>query len=245
MPAPKEAPSLAVVQDTFDESVADYSAQIEAAMGPLGGSHDFFMQHKAQLVREFVAKHFGKRRVRVLDVGCGMGLMHQYLDDSNIELHGIDISPKSIEYAAAHNPHVQYHVHEGERFPLDTGSFDLSFATCVMHHVPVPMWEGFMREMTRIVGKGKYVMVVEHNPLNPATQWVVHHCEIDRDAVLLAPWTLKKLFRGAKLRAIRTRNILFTPFRARVFRALDDLLSRVPLGAQYVMIAQKSEAGGA
>ena len=230
------------VKATFDDNVASYIRQIETACGPIAGDHDFFMRHKAQLVRDFIAKHLPGRRVRLLDVGCGMGLMHRYLADGNVDLHGVDISEKAISFAAANNPHATYHVQHGDRVPLEAGTFDLAFATCVLHHVPVSMWGTFLAEMKRVVRPGGFVMVIEHNPLNPATQWVVRRCDLDRDAVLLAPWKLTRLFRQAKLRAINSSSILFTPFSAPLFRAVDRILSRIPLGAQNVVYGMKQES---
>lgn len=227
------------VTKTFDDSVRNYSRQIEEAFGPLANSHEFFFQYKADLIRKFVAEKFPGRRIKLLDVGCGMGLLHKYLKDEAMEVHGVDISKKSLEYAAEHNPHVAYHHNEGDTLPLATSEFDLVFAACVIHHVPVSLWDAFLKEMARVARGGGYVMVLEHNPLNPATQWVVRSCDLDRDAVLLPPWKVRGLFRNAGLRSISTRNILFTPFKAGVFRTLDRLFSKVPLGAQYVVEARK------
>jgi ubiquinone/menaquinone biosynthesis C-methylase UbiE len=231
------------VKDTFDANVESYSSQIERSLGPIGADHDFFMRHKATLIRNFVAKRFDVPRVRALDVGCGMGLMHRHLQDDRIELHGVDISRKAIEFAAGRNPHVQYHVESGERLPFDDGEFDLVFATNVLHHVPVGMWHDFLREMARVARSNRFVMVIEHNPLNPATRWVVGRCELDKDAVLLAPSKLRRLCRQAGLGAVTTHYILFTPFDGRIFRHIDDWLSRIPLGAQYVVVATKTPVG--
>jgi len=233
-------PSIEAVKETFDEVTHSYSAQIEDSFGPLAARHDFFIQHKAYMVHELLVNKLPDQNVRILDVGCGMGLTHKYLDDDAIELHGIDISPKSIEFATKQNPHAAYHHYQGDRLPFGDNEFDLVFASCVLHHVPFPLWQGFIKEMARVVRSGKFVMVIEHNPLNPGTRWVVKNCELDKDAVLLAPWKLKRLFQEANLSAIKTRNILFTPFKAPVFRRLDQWFSRIPFGAQYVIEATKT-----
>jgi ubiquinone/menaquinone biosynthesis C-methylase UbiE len=235
------SPSIEAVKETFDESVHSYSAQIEDAFGPLSDSHDFFIQHKTYMIRELLVKRLPDQNVRILDVGCGMGLTHKYLDDNAIELHGIDISPKSIEFSTKHNPHAAYHLHDGDRLPFGDNEFDLVFASGVLHHVPVHLRQGFIKEMVRVVRSGKFVMVIEHNPLNPGTRWVVNNCELDKDAVLLASWKLKQLYREANLSAIKTRNILFTPFKAPIFRRLDQWFSRIPFGAQYVIEATKTK----
>jgi hypothetical protein len=76
-------------------------------------------------------------------------------------------------------------------------------------------------------------IVIEHNPMNPATRWVVKRCPLDKGATLLAPGTLVRTFQSAGLQQVTTRYFQFTPFKPRPFRVLDSALSWLPIGAQY------------
>ena len=63
-----------------------------------------------------------------------------------------------------------------------------------MHHVPPPQWTRFVAEMFRVIRTGGLALVFEHNPYNPATQYIVKTCDIDKDAVLLRPGKLRGMF---------------------------------------------------
>ena len=107
-----------------------------------------------------------------------------------------------------------------------------------MHHVPPANWASFLTEMTRVVRPGGLVAIVEHNPINPLTQWIVRSCPFDENAVLLRSGRLARLFRGAGLIELDRRFIIFTPFSGGFFRQLDESLRWLPLGAQYCMAAR-------
>jgi len=140
--------------------------------------------------------------------------------------------------ARKENPGVAYETYDGHVLPYPDESFDCAFAICVLHHVPVPQWLEFIAEMRRVVRPGGLVLLIEHNPLNPATQFVVWNAEMDENAVLVWPRKLRALMKSVGLAPPWTRHVLFTPFDGRFFRKLDRLLGRIPLGTQYVMGAR-------
>jgi SAM-dependent methyltransferase len=219
----------------FDRHADDYAARINDAIGGFGKRHDFYIRRKADVMLDLLASKSILRHAKILDVGCGVGLVHPYLIDHVAELHGTDISTLSLARAAKSNPKVHYTAYEGGVLPYTDGAFDCAFAINVMHHVPPESWNRFVSEMARIVRPGGQVVVFEHNPFNPATRWIVRTCELDRGAVLLPPRHLRSLFASSGLRDIMIRYVLFTPFEAPLFRSLDNALARLPLGAQYVM----------
>jgi hypothetical protein len=108
-----------------------------------------------------------------------------------------------------------------------------------MHHVPPALWKAFVAEMLRVTAPGGLGLVFEHNPYNPATQYVVKTCDIDKDAVLLTPGKLRRMFSEAGFVDVRTRTIITVPPAARVLAGLDSLLGHLPFGAQYYLEATK------
>jgi ubiquinone/menaquinone biosynthesis C-methylase UbiE len=224
----------------FDRYVDTYSEKINQTLSPWGQEQEFYTRCKVPLLREAFEAVRTERPLRALDVGCGVGLIHPHLAPSVDELHGIDVSEDSISLAKRNNPSVHYLAHQGDTLPYDDDTFDCAYAICVLHHVPRAQWLGFISEMVRVVRPDGVVLVIEHNPLNPATQWVVRSCEFDQGAVLLAPWTLRRTMSAAGIIALNVRYILFTPFDLPAFQKLDRLLARLPLGAQYVVSGRKS-----
>lgn len=220
----------------FDAYSKAYSEDIESTIGVFGQDHDFFVRNKAEILLPALATiDKNTSKLKVLDVGCGVGLVHRYIAGSVGELHGTDVSGASLDVARSGNRNVRYEAYDGDRLPYADASFDCAYAICVMHHVPVAQWTAFLKEMRRVVRTGGLVVIIEHNPLNPATQWVVRTAPMDANAVLLNAWKLRALMKSAGIGPLWVRYVLFTPFAGRAFRLLDRLLSRVPLGTQYAM----------
>jgi ubiquinone/menaquinone biosynthesis C-methylase UbiE len=223
----------------FDKFSASYSEDISGALEVFGKEHDFFVRNKADiLLPAFTEISTDTSGLRVLDVGCGVGLVHRYIEGVLGELHGTDVSGESIVEAQKQNPRVVYRNYDGSHLPYADASFDCAYAICVLHHVPVPQWPQFISEMRRVVRPGGMVLLIEHNPLNPATQFVVRNAPMDENAVLVWPRRLRALMKAAGLGRILTHYVLFTPFEGRFFRRLDRALSAIPLGTQYVMGAR-------
>jgi SAM-dependent methyltransferase len=220
---------------SFDEHSADYSQKITAALNVVGLEHSFFFEAK---VREILAV---QRRItaggepRVLEIGCGIGLLTERLRPLLPAVWGIDPSISSLGKAAA--PEGGLAAADGLRTPFADESFHLVIAVCVFHHVPVGERAAFLAEAARITRRGGRVLLCEHNPWNPLTRLVVGRCELDDDAVLLAEPEARRRLTAAGLAAVRSRYILFFPWRGALWRWLEARLSRLPLGGQYVIDA--------
>ncbi len=227
------------MQPEFDAYRDTYVDTVEQSIRFSGLSHDFFQKSKALMIRDLLALRLADRpRPRLLDVGCGIGALHPLLSELFSSIHGMDVSGESIERAKRENPGNLYDAYDGERLPLADNSFDMALSICVMHHVPVEQWAGFMAELTRVVSPGGMVCLIEHNPLNPGTRMSVARCPFDKDAVLLGPRKMRGYMRRAGLAEVATRNFVFFPTNHPQFRALERRLHWLPLGAQYAAIGQ-------
>lgn len=218
----------------FDKFSRTYSQNIDDSIAVFGKGHDFFVRSKATILNDLLAQKKADLPTRILDVGCGTGLIHKYMAGSNRDIHGIDVSVDSIAVAKEDNPTINYRTYDGDVLPYESESFDLVYAICVMHHVPPAQWRNFVNEMNRVLKPGGTAVVIEHNPFNPATQWVVKNSELDIGAVLLKPRVLQNFFRSAGMDNTKIDYIQFTPFEGGFFRKLDRWLAGVPIGAQYM-----------
>ena len=217
--------------DRWAESYpTDYSSQVERAISFVGASHDFFIRGKADWLKRFLADKPMSRN-DILDIGCGIGLLHQYLLGSGAKTTGTDVSGEALAEAKKRNPTVDYRTYDGKTQPFSSSSFDLVLAVTVMHHVPPDQWPRFAAEAARVLRPGGAFVVIEHNPLNPLTLYSVRKSELDFDAVLLRARTVGKLMAGAGLRQCGRDYIFFTPFAAT--RPFDRALKWLPMGAQY------------
>ena len=88
---------------------------------------------------------------------------------------------------------------------------------------------------------GGIVAVFEHNPLNPLTRLVVARCEFDEGVQLLSTRKVRELLAHAGLHPLERRYILFFPWRAAFLQRLEARLGPVPLGAQHLTAARRSD----
>jgi SAM-dependent methyltransferase len=224
----------------FDRYEDAYEELVQRSIGWSGVDHGFFVEAKARHLLRLVRRHLGDpARMRALDVGCGIGVMHRYLRGLGA-LRGSDVSPASVERARRDNPGVEYAVGDAAALPYEDAAFDVSFASGLLHHLPPEKRDAALRELGRVVRPGGLVVPFEHNPLNPLTRLAVARCEFDEDAVLLGPRELRARFLRVGLRPVDERYLLFFPWRGAALRRAEDALRRLPLGAQYYVAARKT-----
>jgi ubiquinone/menaquinone biosynthesis C-methylase UbiE len=236
----REKISQQQVAADFDSLADSYEDKINSAIAFVGREHGFYVDVKRDHLLRLASSQFQDlRAIDVLDLGCGIGAYHRGLEGRFRELHGIDVSAQSIDVARHKYPFVSYQSFDGGKLPYPDDRFDLVFTICVMHHVPTAQWETFTAEMFRVVKLGGLALVFEHNPYNPATQYIVKSCDIDKDAVLLAPGKLRRLFGLAGFEQLQTRSILSVPPVNGPLVQIDRLFGYLPLGAQYYLSGVK------
>ncbi len=223
---------------TFDAYDANYEEVVQQSIAFAGIEHSFFVRAKAAILAELFGDHFGGDRPRLLDVGCGVGRMHSSLKPLVQSLAGCDVSERALERAKGEHPWAEYRPTDDGKIPWDANAFDVSTAVCVFHHVPPKEWATLVADMRRVTRPGGLVVIIEHNPWNPATRLAVARCPFDHDAVLLRSGTASSLLHKARLRHVGTRHFLFVPSEASWAKALEAHLRRIPLGAQYLTVGE-------
>jgi SAM-dependent methyltransferase len=75
-----------------------------------------------------------------LDVGCGDGALLRELSRGGFggELGGMEISEPAAEIARRDGPGARIGLFDGERLPLEDGSYELGVLSHVLEHVPDP-----------------------------------------------------------------------------------------------------------
>jgi len=234
-----ETPEVVRPRAVFDKHGHSYRSDVEESVGFIGQGLDFYSEVKARYLVETAASHFARLAdLSVLDVGCGLGLIHKTIAPSFGSLEGIDTSEEMIQNAAQLNRGVTYRAYEGDRLPYAGRSFDLLFAINVLHHVPPAARGGLLREMARVTRRDGLVVIFEHNPLNPLTRLAVSRCPFDYDCRLLRRSTTMRLFAENDLVPTASRHIIFFPWRGEHFANMDRVLGVTPFGAQYLAAAR-------
>lgn len=219
----------------FDQFASNYKAVLDRSVALGGESSEYFTQYKAA----YIDRLLGSAPVKVLDFGCGVGALSAALAQlrPRDELHGYDVSAASLEQIAPDLRARGVFTDDLDQLHRDYGLIVLSN---VMHHISPSARQATLDDLAARLAPGGRLLIIEHNPFNPLTRWVVAHCEFDDDAVLLWPREVARYFAAAKLQPARCDYMLFFPKLFSALRGLENSLRWCPLGAQYAFSASRS-----
>ena len=223
-------------KELFDDYADAYENILHQQLSFFEKDTDYFAEYKTDLVSQSAV---GKPQ-KILEFGCGTGRNLIFLKRNfpASRIYGCDISSKSLEVAARHNPEAVLFQSGKNKAPYND-HFDLILVACVLHHIPPELWrEKFiqLRDWLKIKGE---IFIFEHNPYNPVTRRLVSSCPYDKGAVLLRPKEVASLLEGVGFRIIERRYVLFFPSLLRKLRFLEKKMAFIPLGGQYFLHAIK------
>jgi SAM-dependent methyltransferase len=95
---------------------------------------------------------------RVLDVGCGPGVLTAQLFEYSSAATGVDFSARMIAEAQQNNPGIDFHVANAEDLPFAEATFDLAVVNYCAHHLARP--EHAFKEIRRVLAPGARLVVV-------------------------------------------------------------------------------------
>jgi ubiquinone/menaquinone biosynthesis C-methylase UbiE len=115
-----------------------------------------------QLIREdlyirYVQRH-AKPGARILDVGCGSGLVSIKLHDLGFRVVSCDISQGMLDKLAEERGARDFELRRGSGFdiPATDGEFDMVISRMFIQHFPD--WEKVLKEKARVTGPGGIVL---------------------------------------------------------------------------------------
>jgi SAM-dependent methyltransferase len=225
------------MSDPFDEVAPVYDEAVQDSISFVGQDLETFTRRKVDVLLDLVRSSVGDpSELRVLDAGCGVGVTDALLAGSVGELHGIDTAEAAIAVAAERNPSVRYSATDGSSFGHPDGSFDVTFAICVVHHVePGSPRDAFFAELRRVTRPGGLVVVFEHNPYNPLTRLAVSRCDFDEGVELLGRRAVVRSLRSVGTDVVAARYVVFSPIERSWVPGVERRLGWLPLGAQHVV----------
>ncbi|WP_233234445.1 class I SAM-dependent methyltransferase [Bordetella sp. LUAb4] len=226
----------------FDRFADEYYDMLGKNIQSSGESPEFFSEYKVQDVAALLRRTGLTKDIRILDFGAGIGNSVPYFRKHlpEADLTCVDVSARSLDVANKRFPGMaHYQEFDGKRLPLEDNTFDLVFTACVFHHIPESIHVPLFREISRVLKPGGKFVIFEHNPLNPLTVRAVNTCPFDENAVLIRAGNLKARIESAGFEHPTISYRIFFPHFLRRLRRFEPSLARLPLGAQYYVVATK------
>jgi ubiquinone/menaquinone biosynthesis C-methylase UbiE len=163
-----------------------------------------------QFARALVALAAPAAGERVLDLGCGTGVVARHaapLVEPGGSVVGVDVNPGMLGVAAAILPGVEWRCADAARLPFDDGSFDVG--VCQQALMFFPDRSAALGELRRVIAPGGRIALsvwrgVEHNWFYDAFAVALErHAGAEAGAMMASPfpdWHAEEL-RGALLAA--------------------------------------------
>lgn len=161
--APRRASVLSKPAAYFDAVALKYGSRY-AATSPGG----LALRVRKERTLELLQSPGGK----VLDVGCGPGVLFDGLLNLDCEVWGVDPAPNMIEQCRTHfgnHPRVHAAVADATSLPFPSEFFDA--VTCLGVIDFVQASDSAISEMVRVVKKDGTILVSFSNLLSPYTAW--------------------------------------------------------------------------
>lgn len=217
-------------------------------------SYEYDQVFSGHVVRHYLDKRLGVvrsllARGRLLDVGCGTGALAEHLARAGYEVFGVDVSPGMVARAWERGLSGAFAAFSTS-LPFADGSFDLTITVATLHHLETPLRVALtVNEMARVTRRGGYVVLWDHNPLNP--YWPILMSRVPQDSGeerLVPRGELLADVKAAGLRVVSARRLGlipdFVPARLMPFaRGIETLVEVAPplslLAAHNVVVARK------
>jgi SAM-dependent methyltransferase len=161
---------------------------------------------------------------RILDFGCGTGKSCAQLAGvfPSAQVVGADLSEEALRHA--------------------TTTFGSNRILCyingVFHHILPEQRQQTLTMLRELLTPGAHLALFENNPWNPGTRMVMSRIPFDRDAIPLSFLETRRRIKAAGFHVVGSRFLFYMPNALAPLRFIEPLFLKVPLGAQYYVLAR-------
>jgi trans-aconitate methyltransferase len=223
----------------FDSYAADYDAALMRGVAVSGEDKLYFAQKRVA----WTAHRLREMQIpvsKVMDFGCGTGSSIPYLLEflAPASVTGLDVSAGSLQIAeqTIRDSRVTF---QGVFDHTPNADIDLAFCNGVFHHIPLAERPAAVEHIWKSLRPGGFFAFWENNPWNPGARLVMARIPFDRDAIMVSAPEARRLLQARGLVTRRTDFQFVFPRCLSVFRRFEPVLAPLPLGAQYLVLAQK------
>lgn len=226
----------------FDAVAEYYESALQQGLKVSGESSDYFALGRIQWLKRRLESYrpssVGIRNA--IDFGCGTGNsiphLRQILGAESVV--GLDPSSQSLRIARRLHPDPAIRFDSPDSYSRK-GESDLIFCNGVFHHIPPDDRLGAVSRIRDWLAPDGIFAFWENNPWNPGTRYVMKRIPFDRDAITLSIPESTRLLGKAGLRVLCIDTRFYFPRAMKWFRPVETYLCKIPLGAQYLILAKK------
>lgn len=226
----------------FDTYADTYHSALEQGIRLSGEDSGYFAQTRVDWLAERL-RELGAPSRTLLDFGCGTGTATPYLLGlpGAERLVGVDVSLASLETARREHPSPHAAFVPVEQSPV--AAVDVAYCNGVFHHIPLSERSSALATVRDALRPGGLFALWENNPWNPGTRLIMRRIPFDRDAVPLTAGEARRMLRNAGFEIVITDFLFVFPRALRALRPIERRLTRLPAGAQYLVLARCPLAG--
>lgn len=231
---------MTLAEPEFDQYASDYEAALQEGLRYSGEDSEFFARRRVEWVRDRLRAR-GITVTNVLDFGCGTGSSAPLLLElpGAARVIGTDVSSGLVARARAEHGSDSIEFRQPGDEPV-VGWADLAYCNGVFHHIPPADRAGALASVRDALRPGGIFALWENNPWNPGTRWIMSRIPFDSDAITLSPPETRGMLIGAGFEVLGVDSTFYFPNALSALRRFEPRLSRLPLGAQYMVLASRS-----